>query len=243
MAQGVAWMARELGVPATVVAPEHAPQTKLDAIARLGGTVIKVPYERWWQTMEEGSYPGVDGFFVHPVLDDAVMAGNGTIGLELVEDLDDDRRGARPVGRRRAVDRDRERARGAAARRRGCSPASPRRAPRVGRVARGRRAGRGRLHAVVRRRRGQQGVLPPMWERARALLAGAYRRHARRDRGGGADAGRARPRDRRGSGRARRRGGALRARRRRAGSSASSRAATSTPPGSPRSSRAAPPRD
>jgi len=89
MAQGVAWMARELGVPATVVAPEHAPQTKLDAIARLGGTVIKVPYERWWQTMEEGSYPGVDGYFVHPVLDDAVMAGNGTIGLELLEDLDE----------------------------------------------------------------------------------------------------------------------------------------------------------
>jgi len=89
MAQGVAWMARDLGVPATVVAPEHAPQTKLDAIARLGGTVIKVPYERWWQTMEDGSYPGVDGYFVHPVLDDAVMAGNGTIGLELVEDLDE----------------------------------------------------------------------------------------------------------------------------------------------------------
>lgn len=89
MAQGVAWMARELGVPATVVAPEHAPQTKLDAIGRLGGTVIKVPYERWWQTMEEGAYPGVEGYFVHPVLDDAVMAGNGTIGLELVEDLDD----------------------------------------------------------------------------------------------------------------------------------------------------------
>jgi threonine dehydratase len=88
MAQGVAWMARELGVPATVVAPEHAPQTKLDAIARLGGTVIMVPYERWWETMEEGAYPGVEGFFVHPVLDDAVMAGNGTIGLELVEDLD-----------------------------------------------------------------------------------------------------------------------------------------------------------
>jgi threonine dehydratase len=87
MAQGVAWMARENGVPATVIAPEHAPQTKLDAIARLGGTVIKVPYERWWQTMEEGSYPGVEGYFVHPVLDDAVMAGNGTIGLELAEDL------------------------------------------------------------------------------------------------------------------------------------------------------------
>ena len=111
MAQGVAWMARELGVPATVVAPEHAPQTKLDAIARLGGTVIKVPYERWWQTMEEGAYPGVDGYFVHPVLDDAVMAGNGTIGLELVEDLDEIDTVLDPVGRRRPVDRDRERAR------------------------------------------------------------------------------------------------------------------------------------
>jgi threonine dehydratase len=89
MAQGVAWIAREEGVPATVVAPEHAPQTKLDAIARLGGTVIKVPFETWWETMENGSYPGIDGYFVHPVLDDAVMAGNGTIGLELVEDLGD----------------------------------------------------------------------------------------------------------------------------------------------------------
>ena len=88
MAQGVAWIAREEGVPATVIAPDHAPQTKLDAIARLGGTVIKVPFERWWETMEEGAYPGVDGYFVHPVLDDAVMAGNGTIGLEITEELD-----------------------------------------------------------------------------------------------------------------------------------------------------------
>jgi len=88
MAQGVAWMAREEGVPATIVVPEHAAQAKLDAIARLGGTVVKVPFDRWWQSMEEGSYPGVEGLFVHPVLDDAVMAGNGTIGLELVEELD-----------------------------------------------------------------------------------------------------------------------------------------------------------
>jgi len=88
MAQGVAWIAREEGVPATVIAPDHAPQTKLDAIARLGGTVIKVPFERWWETMEEGAYPGVDGYFVHPVLDDAVMAGNGTIGLEIAEELE-----------------------------------------------------------------------------------------------------------------------------------------------------------
>ena len=88
MAQGVAWIAREEQVPATIIVPDHAPQTKLDAIERLGGRVIKVPFERWWQAMEEGAYPGVEGHFVHPVMDDDVMAGNGTIGLELVEELD-----------------------------------------------------------------------------------------------------------------------------------------------------------
>jgi threonine dehydratase len=87
MAQGVAWAARELGVPATIVVPEHAPQTKLDAIERLGGAVVKVPYERWWQAIVESRYDEVEGLFVHPVQDDAVMAGNGTIGLELAEDL------------------------------------------------------------------------------------------------------------------------------------------------------------
>jgi threonine dehydratase len=89
MAQGVSWIAREEGIPATIVVPDHAPQTKLDAIARLGGSVIKVPFERWWQAMEESSFPGIEGHFVHPVMDDAVMAGNGTIGLELVEQLDE----------------------------------------------------------------------------------------------------------------------------------------------------------
>ena len=89
MAQGVAWAAREAGVPATIVVPEHAPQTKLDAIERLGGRVLKAPYERWWQTIEESRFEGVEGLFVHPVQDELVMAGNGTIGLELVEDLPD----------------------------------------------------------------------------------------------------------------------------------------------------------
>ena len=88
MAQGVAWMARELGLEATVVAPDHAPAAKLDAIQRLGGRVVLVPFDRWWQAMEEGAYPGLDGCFVHPVSDPAVMAGNGTIGLELVEELE-----------------------------------------------------------------------------------------------------------------------------------------------------------
>jgi threonine dehydratase len=89
MAQGVAWAAREAGVTSTIVVPEHAPQTKLDAIERLGGNVLKVPHERWWQTMEEHRHEGVEGLFVHPVEDEKVMAGNGTIGLEVVEDLPD----------------------------------------------------------------------------------------------------------------------------------------------------------
>jgi threonine dehydratase len=89
MAQGVAWAAREAGVSATIVVPEEAPQTKVDAIERLGGRVVKVPHERWWQTMEEHAHPGVEGLFVHPVEDEAVMAGNGTIGLEVLEDLPD----------------------------------------------------------------------------------------------------------------------------------------------------------
>jgi threonine dehydratase len=88
MAQGVCWIARELGVPATVVAPDHAPRAKLDAIERLGGRVVLVPFDTWWKTMEEGAYNGLGGLFVHPVLDERVMAGNGVIGLELAERLD-----------------------------------------------------------------------------------------------------------------------------------------------------------
>jgi threonine dehydratase len=89
MAQGVAYRARELGIPCTVVAPETAPAIKLDAIARLGGRVIRVPFERWWQTFQERAYPGVDAAFLHAFDDLHVMAGNGTIGLEVLEDLPD----------------------------------------------------------------------------------------------------------------------------------------------------------
>jgi threonine dehydratase len=89
MAQGVAWAARELGVPATIVVPDHAPQTKLDAIERLGGRVVKVPYERWWQIIVEARYEDADGLFVHPAREERVIAGSGTIGLELAEELPD----------------------------------------------------------------------------------------------------------------------------------------------------------
>jgi threonine dehydratase len=89
MAQGVAWAARENGVRARIVAPENAPRAKLDAVERLGGEVILVSHEAWWQAMVERRYEGVDGLFVHPVEDELVMAGNGTIGLELDEQLDE----------------------------------------------------------------------------------------------------------------------------------------------------------
>ena len=89
MAQGVAWNARRLGLPCTVVVPDHAPQTKLDAIARLGGKVIKVTFDEWWQIILTHDHPGQEGYFIHPVSEPAVMAGNGTIGLEILEDLPD----------------------------------------------------------------------------------------------------------------------------------------------------------
>jgi threonine dehydratase len=88
MAQGLAYAARLRGVAATIVVPDTAPQTKLDGIARYGGRVIQVPHEEWWDVLVRGRYDGAAGMFVHPVADDRVMAGNGTIGLELLEQLD-----------------------------------------------------------------------------------------------------------------------------------------------------------
>ena len=87
MAQGVAWRARELGIPCTVIAPETAPDTKVRAIERLGGRVIKVSFEDWWRAFEERAFPGIDATFIHAFDDLNVMAGNGTIALEIVEEL------------------------------------------------------------------------------------------------------------------------------------------------------------
>jgi threonine dehydratase len=89
MAQGVAWRARDLGIPCTVVAPETAPETKIRAIERLGGRVIKVPFEEWWGVFESRVYPGVSAHFIHAFDDLDVMAGNATIALEILEDLPD----------------------------------------------------------------------------------------------------------------------------------------------------------
>ena len=89
MAQGIAWMARALGVPATIVVPDHAPEAKVAAIERMGGRVLKLPYDDWWNVIVTSHVDGVEGLFVHPVQDPGVMAGNGTIGLEILDDLPD----------------------------------------------------------------------------------------------------------------------------------------------------------
>ena len=89
MAQGVAWVARAQGIPATAIVPDNAPAAKTSAVERLGGTIVKVSPERWWQVFEERSYPGLDGRFVHPFADVDVMTGNATIALEILEDMPD----------------------------------------------------------------------------------------------------------------------------------------------------------
>ena len=87
MAQGVAWNARRLGVSCGVVVPDQAPVAKLAAIERLGGRITKVPFDEWWRVMVEHRHAGMRGRFIHPVSDVDVIAGNGTIGIEIAEDF------------------------------------------------------------------------------------------------------------------------------------------------------------
>jgi len=89
MAQGVAFCARRLGVPATIVVPDTAPAAKTRAVERMGGRIVRAPFADWWRTFETRAFPGVDGTFIHAFDDLDVMAGNGTIALELLEDLPD----------------------------------------------------------------------------------------------------------------------------------------------------------
>jgi threonine dehydratase len=89
MAQGVAWCARELGVSCAVVVPEGAPQAKLGATRRLGAEILEVSVDEWFEVFTTRQHPAMKGLFVHAFADEAVMAGNGTIGLELVEDLEE----------------------------------------------------------------------------------------------------------------------------------------------------------
>ena len=88
-AQGLAWAAREVGVPCAVYAPDHAPATKLDAIRRLGAEVTLVPFAQWWHWLQQHHVDGARGAFIHPGADPRVMAGNATIGQEIFAQLPD----------------------------------------------------------------------------------------------------------------------------------------------------------
>ncbi|MFL6584312.1 MAG: threonine/serine dehydratase [Chthoniobacterales bacterium] len=87
--QGVAYAARKAGVPATVVAIETAPTSKLDRMRALGAKLVPVSYGAAWRALEERSFPGVEGTFIHPFDDPHFIAGHGTMGLEILEDAPD----------------------------------------------------------------------------------------------------------------------------------------------------------
>ena len=85
--QGLAFAAREIGVPITVIVPETSAAIKTTALASLGATVVRVPFDEWWSALTHRSFAGAEGVFVHPVAECAVIAGNATIGAEILEDL------------------------------------------------------------------------------------------------------------------------------------------------------------
>src|SRR6266704_386047 len=87
--QGVAYAARQAGVPCAVVVIETAPESKIERMRALGATLIPVPYDLAWKALEERSYPGAEGTFVHPFDDQNFIAGHGTMGLEILEDAPD----------------------------------------------------------------------------------------------------------------------------------------------------------
>lgn len=89
MGQALAWYAKKLNVPCSVLVPDDAPEVKVQAIQRLGAEVMKVPFAEYQSVQKEGSHPAMKGLLIHPFADEAVMAGNGTIGLEILEDLPD----------------------------------------------------------------------------------------------------------------------------------------------------------
>ena len=87
--QGVAYAARQAGVPCAVVVIETAPKSKLDRMRALGAKLFPVPYDVAWKTLEERAFPGAEGTFIHPFDDDNFIAGHGTMGLEILEDAPD----------------------------------------------------------------------------------------------------------------------------------------------------------
>ncbi|HYS04635.1 MAG TPA: pyridoxal-phosphate dependent enzyme [Candidatus Dormibacteraeota bacterium] len=87
--QGVAYAARQAGVPCTVVAIETAPAAKIERMKALGARLVLVPFDVAWKALDERSYPEVEGTFVHPFDDHDFIAGHATMGLEILEDAPD----------------------------------------------------------------------------------------------------------------------------------------------------------
>ena len=87
--QGVAYAARQAGVPCTVVVIATAPESKIERMRALGASLIPVPYDVAWKALEERSFPGVEGTFVHPFDDHNFITGHATMGLEILEDAPD----------------------------------------------------------------------------------------------------------------------------------------------------------
>ena len=170
MAQGVAWAAREAGVPARVIVPADAPRAKLDRVEALGAELVPVTHEEWWQAMVDRGREGVDGLFVAPAAEEAVMAGNGTIGLEIAEDAPEFDTVVIPWGGGGLTT-------GIASAVKALRPGGSRRHRRAGdgsaarRGVRGGRAARDRVHALVGGRRGRaRACCRAMWEHARELV-------------------------------------------------------------------------
>jgi threonine dehydratase len=97
-AQGVALAARKAGAKCSVMVMDTAPETKLRAIDRLGAAIVKATYTECWQTVTDHASSRMTGHFVHPFDDDAFISGNGTVALEILEDLPDADAVVAPVG-------------------------------------------------------------------------------------------------------------------------------------------------
>jgi threonine dehydratase len=87
--QGLAFAAREIGVPVTVIVPDGSAMTKAKSLAELGAKVIRVPFDEWWTVLTTRNFAGEEGMFIHPVAESAVIAGNATAGAEIIEDMPD----------------------------------------------------------------------------------------------------------------------------------------------------------
>uniref|UniRef100_A0A0B7ASF8 Tryptophan synthase beta chain-like PALP domain-containing protein n=1 Tax=Arion vulgaris TaxID=1028688 RepID=A0A0B7ASF8_9EUPU len=85
--KGLAWNAKQLSLPCQIVMPDHAPESKIRPTLAMGATVTKVPFDQWWDVLVHKKYKDFNGTFIHPVSEPSVIAGNGTIGLEILDDL------------------------------------------------------------------------------------------------------------------------------------------------------------